>query len=82
MDVETEMRDVRERLGALEKAVFTGNGKPPLLSRAESMEAKVSQLQKDIASIKGSQTWAVRLILSQIVVQLLAFGFRMLTRLT
>ncbi len=76
MEEDAELRDLRERVGALEKAVFTGNGRPPLLSRCENVETRVSHMQGDIASIRGNQSWAVRLILGQIAVQVCSWAAR------
>lgn len=63
---------MRQGVRDLERAVFKGNGHPSLVSRAEATDEALRNMRQDIASIKGGQGWAVRLIVGQTIIYLLA----------
>ena len=63
---------MRQGVRDLERAVFKGNGHPSLVSRAEATDEALRNMRQDIASIKGGQGWAVRLIVGQTIVYLLS----------
>lgn len=45
---------------------------PSLVSRAEATDEALRNMRQDIGAIKGNQSWAVRLIIGQTIVYLLA----------
>jgi hypothetical protein len=72
MDLEAEIEQLKESIRDLERAVFKGNGHPSLVSRADSTYEALRNMNQDIASIKGNQNWAVRLIIGQMVMYALS----------
>ncbi len=72
MDLEAEIEQLKESIRDLERAVFKGNGHPSLVSRAEATDEALRNMKQDIASIKGNQNWAVRLIIGQMVMYALS----------
>lgn len=79
MELDAEIEDLKRSVRDLERAVFKGNGKPSLVSRAEATDTSLAHLKEDIAAIKGGQGWAVRLIIGQTVVYLLSALWRHLS---
>ncbi len=72
MDLEAEIEQLKESIRDLERAMFKGNGHPSLVSRAEATDEALRNMRQDIASIKGNQNWAVRLIIGQMVMYALS----------
>ena len=77
MEVEAEIEQLKESVRDLERAVFKGNGHPSLVSRAEATDISLAHLKADIATIKGNQNWAVRLIIGQIVMYALSVAWKL-----
>ena len=81
MDIDAEIEQLRQNIRDLERAVFKGNGHPSLVSRAEATDEALRNLRQDVAAIKGNQSWAVRLIIGQIVMYALSVLWKLLPML-
>lgn len=75
---EIEIEQIKQSIRDLERAVFKGNGKPSLVSRAEATDISLAHLKEDIAAIRGNQNWAVRLILGQMALYLASAALKYL----